>query len=159
MLGFGFLTIGCSGSLLPLLLALTGSIASAADASFSFSSPPSSRSRFPVARLGYATYQGLYNDTYDLNVWKRYVLPPPLCRLLRREGVMLAAEPLMKNNGKSLLLIPVVFVLEGIAGWQYTYPLELPLSARCMLPHGAGKTTICCRPLTSSSLFSLSSPQ
>ncbi|KAJ2993853.1 hypothetical protein NUW58_g1719 [Xylaria curta] len=26
----------------------------------------------PVVSLGYATYEGYYNDTYDLNIWKRY---------------------------------------------------------------------------------------
>lgn len=25
----------------------------------------------PTADLGYATYQGYYNDTYDFNIWKR----------------------------------------------------------------------------------------
>ena len=33
----------------------------------------SSNSSAPTVDLGYATYQGYYNDTYDLNVWKRYV--------------------------------------------------------------------------------------
>jgi hypothetical protein len=26
----------------------------------------------PVVNLGYATYEGYYNNTYDLNIWKRY---------------------------------------------------------------------------------------
>jgi hypothetical protein len=26
----------------------------------------------PIINLGYATYEGYYNDTYDLNIWKRY---------------------------------------------------------------------------------------
>ncbi|KAH7165168.1 Alpha/Beta hydrolase protein [Dactylonectria macrodidyma] len=32
----------------------------------------------PVIKLGYATYEGYYNDTYDLNIWKgiRYAAPP-----------------------------------------------------------------------------------
>ncbi|KAI0112061.1 Alpha/Beta hydrolase protein [Nemania sp. FL0031] len=32
----------------------------------------------PVVNLGYATYEGYYNDTYDLNIWKsiRYAAPP-----------------------------------------------------------------------------------
>ncbi|KAI3328107.1 alpha/beta-hydrolase [Xylariaceae sp. AK1471] len=32
----------------------------------------------PTVNLGYATYEGYYNDTYDLNIWKsiRYAAPP-----------------------------------------------------------------------------------
>ncbi|KAH7018857.1 Alpha/Beta hydrolase protein [Ilyonectria destructans] len=32
----------------------------------------------PVIKLGYATYEGYYDDTYDLNIWKgiRYAAPP-----------------------------------------------------------------------------------
>ncbi|KAI0407088.1 Alpha/Beta hydrolase protein [Xylaria palmicola] len=32
----------------------------------------------PIVNLGYATYEGYYNDTYDLNIWKsiRYAAPP-----------------------------------------------------------------------------------
>ncbi|KAI1132223.1 Alpha/Beta hydrolase protein [Nemania abortiva] len=32
----------------------------------------------PVVDLGYASYEGYYNDTYDLNIWKsiRYAAPP-----------------------------------------------------------------------------------
>jgi hypothetical protein len=26
----------------------------------------------PIINVGYATYEGYYNDTYDLNIWKRY---------------------------------------------------------------------------------------
>lgn len=26
----------------------------------------------PIVNLGYATYEGYYNDAYELNVWKRY---------------------------------------------------------------------------------------
>lgn len=26
----------------------------------------------PTVSLGYATYEGYYNGTYDLNIWKRY---------------------------------------------------------------------------------------
>ncbi len=26
----------------------------------------------PIVSLGYATYEGYYNGTYDLNIWKRY---------------------------------------------------------------------------------------
>jgi hypothetical protein len=29
------------------------------------------RSNGPIVDLGYATYQGYYNNTYALNVWKR----------------------------------------------------------------------------------------
>ena len=31
----------------------------------------SPRSSGPIVDLGYATYQGYYNNTYGLNVWKR----------------------------------------------------------------------------------------
>ncbi|KAI1813335.1 alpha/beta-hydrolase [Poronia punctata] len=38
---------------------------------------PTTRSG-PIINLGYATYEGYYNDTYDLNIWKgiRYAAPP-----------------------------------------------------------------------------------
>lgn len=31
----------------------------------------------PTVDLGYATYQGYHDDTYGLNVWKRYSHTPP----------------------------------------------------------------------------------
>lgn len=33
---------------------------------------PTARSSAPTVDLGYATYQGYHDDTYGLNVWKRY---------------------------------------------------------------------------------------
>ncbi|KAI0426624.1 Alpha/Beta hydrolase protein [Xylaria sp. FL1042] len=39
---------------------------------------PPSVSAGPIVSLGYATYEGYYNGTYDLNIWKsiRYAAPP-----------------------------------------------------------------------------------
>lgn len=34
---------------------------------------PAARSSAPTVDLGYAAYQGYHDDTYGLNVWKRYV--------------------------------------------------------------------------------------
>lgn len=34
--------------------------------------PRTARSSAPSVDLGYATYQGYHDDTYGLNVWKRY---------------------------------------------------------------------------------------
>lgn len=31
------------------------------------------RSSAPTIDLGYATYEGYHDDTYGLNVWKRYI--------------------------------------------------------------------------------------
>lgn len=31
---------------------------------------PSDATGGPVIKLGYATYEGYYDDTYDLNIWK-----------------------------------------------------------------------------------------
>lgn len=33
---------------------------------------PTTRPSAPMVDLGYATYQGYHDDTYGLNVWKRY---------------------------------------------------------------------------------------
>lgn len=41
-------------------------------ASVSLATPAQTSS--PVVDLGYATYEGYYNDTYDLNVFKGWVL-------------------------------------------------------------------------------------
>lgn len=37
----------------------------------------------PVVDLGYATYEGYFNDTYNLNIWKRYE-----CRFILARHVM-----------------------------------------------------------------------
>lgn len=38
---------------------------------------PTARSSSTTVDLGYATYQGYHDDTYGLNVWKRYFQTPP----------------------------------------------------------------------------------
>ncbi|KAI1173070.1 Alpha/Beta hydrolase protein [Nemania sp. FL0916] len=50
----------------------------------------------PVVDLGYATYEGYYNATYDLNIWKsiRYAAPP----IGRRRWQ--APEPPLYNGGR-----------------------------------------------------------
>ncbi|KAI1765357.1 putative carboxylesterase [Hypoxylon sp. FL1150] len=50
----------------------------------------------PAVDLGYATYQGYYNSTYDLNIWKsvRYASPP--IGNLRWQ----APQPPLQDNGK-----------------------------------------------------------
>ncbi|KAI0173305.1 putative carboxylesterase [Hypoxylon sp. FL1284] len=57
---------------------------------------PRSPSSTPAVDLGYATYQGYYNSTYDLNVWKsvRYAAPP--VGDLRWQ----APQPPVPNNGQ-----------------------------------------------------------
>lgn len=37
------------------------------------------RSSAPTVDLGYAAYQGYHDDTYELNVWKRYLHPIACC--------------------------------------------------------------------------------
>lgn len=37
------------------------------------------RSSAPTVDLGYATYQGYHDDTYGLDVWKRYPHPIVCC--------------------------------------------------------------------------------
>jgi hypothetical protein len=58
----------CFAAGISLLLALANIPASLA----SLASPAHTAS--PVVDLGYAKYQGLYNSTYDINVFKGYVL-------------------------------------------------------------------------------------
>lgn len=55
----------------PLELAAALAIFFFAFAADTHASPTAQPDR--AVRLGYATYQGYYNDTYDLNVWKGYV--------------------------------------------------------------------------------------
>ena len=49
----------------------TGVLAAAAAAVCVAEALVSPRSNGPIVDLGYATYQGYYNNTFGLNVWKR----------------------------------------------------------------------------------------
>lgn len=64
----------------------------------------------PVVNLGYATYEGYYDDAYELNIWKRYriaadvlhVLPyisylplPTLSQSERHSAVSIIADPVL----------------------------------------------------------------
>ncbi|CAI7576939.1 unnamed protein product [Penicillium glandicola] len=69
----------------------------------------------PVVDLGYATYQGYYNDSYDLNIFKgiRYAAPPvgklrwqaPQAPLANRTSIQSATEqpPLCPQSGGARL--------------------------------------------------------
>ena len=49
----------------------TGMLAGAAGAVCAAEALVSPRSNGPIVDLGYATYQGYYNSTYGLDIWKR----------------------------------------------------------------------------------------
>ena len=51
--------------------AKTGALAAAALAACLAEALVAPRSNGPIVDVGYATYQGYYNDTYGLNNWKR----------------------------------------------------------------------------------------
>ncbi|RAH55631.1 carboxylesterase [Aspergillus piperis CBS 112811] len=79
----------------------------------------SSASQHPIVDLGYATYQGSYSYTYDLNVWKsiRYAAPPVGKRRWQ------APAPPLQNNSQITLAVdqPPVCPQSGAAKTPYIY--------------------------------------
>jgi hypothetical protein len=70
----------------------------------------------PVVDLGYARYAGFYDSTYNLNVWKRYVLAALIvvgCHYLEKSdfvrvpGLCLAQSRVITNPAHSHMALPI----------------------------------------------------
>ncbi|KAI1373239.1 putative carboxylesterase [Hypoxylon crocopeplum] len=73
----------------------------------------------PTVDLGYASYQGYYNDTYDLNIWKsvRYAAPP--VGKLRWQ----APQPPLQDTGRAIPAVdqPPICPQSGAFGLPKAY--------------------------------------